>query len=181
MLTVPAAADAFFEVNPHEFDPGDTSTVHSAWLAGIGCVDCAPAPADLKNKGLLLVKSGFTGTFASATASFQNENGIELTELGYDHRDGTHCGAGAPRFNVRLKDDPTIYFIGCSSPAPSSSVPAGTGFTRKTWDAAKLATLGILPGNKVDRISIVFDEAQDSGEGLAIIDNININGTLVGK
>ena len=69
---------------------------------------------------ILLVKTGPTVTnFASATADLINVKGLTLTELGYDIRKpgplgstspiGSHCGAGAPRFNefvVQTRESP---------------------------------------------------------------------------
>jgi hypothetical protein len=33
----------------------------------------------------------------------------------------------------------------------------------------------------VERIDIIFDEGDDVGPGFVYLDNININGTLIGK
>lgn len=41
-----------------------------------------------------------------------------------------------------------------------------------------------ISGFEVDSISIIFDEGQDTGPdnfGLAVLDNIDVNGTLVGR
>ena len=108
-----------------------------------------------------------------------------ITELGWDIRKpgpdgaagprGSHCGAGAPRWNIET--DAGTYFIGCNSP-PATTQIAGTGYTRLRWNAATpvfgptTTTLGALD---VERLSIVFDEGYDTGPdnfGLAILDNI---------
>jgi len=132
--------------------------------------------------------------------------GAAVTELGYDIRKpgpdgaadpgggaagprGSHCGAGAPRFNVTTQDGKT-YFIGCNSP-PATTELKGQGWTRLRWGgsaplSAYSASTGLLTdisGMKVKEIDIVFDEGQDTGPdnfGLAVIDNIDVNGTLVG-
>jgi hypothetical protein len=121
--------------------------------------------------------------------------GITLTELGYDIRKpggavadprGSHCGAGAPRFNIVAEGQ--LYFLGCNSPAPA--VTSGDGWQRLRWQAPVTAFgpsgPADLTGLKIDSISIVFDEGQDlSGGpdqfGIAVIDNIDVNGTLVGR
>src|SRR2546423_2209212 len=67
---------------------------------------------DKKNEGLLLVKTGPTANNAAAGAELKGVKGMTLTELGYDIRKpgaavdlrGSHCGAGAPRFNVTTSD-----------------------------------------------------------------------------
>ena len=80
--------------------------------------------SDNRNQGLLLVKTGPSVTnFAAAQADISGVKGIHLTELGYDVRkprsfadaSGSHCGAGAPRFDV-ITSDNVDHFVGCASP-----------------------------------------------------------------
>ncbi|PYS33388.1 MAG: hypothetical protein DMG14_31995 [Acidobacteria bacterium] len=203
----------FNAVKPQEFDPGRTNLVQAAWLNAIGCptgasiaipnssftgvagfapftdTACATGdPNDQHNEGLLLVKTGPTENFASATAELINVKGITLTELGYDIRKlgatanlpGSHCGAGAPRFNV-ITDDGVLHFLGCNSPPPAQ-VFSATGWIRLRWSPAS-AFPPIL--TTVRRIVIVFDEGQDPSGGpdqfgAAILDNIDVNGQMVG-
>jgi len=184
-----------------------TIAVPNLAFTGIGSystyTDLACPNGDLKdqhNEGLLLVKTGPTVTnFAAATAELINVKGITLTELGYDIRKlgagthlsavGSHCGAGAPRFNVITTAD--SFFIGCSSPPPDTE-NLGNGWIRLRWGVAGVVmgfsassfTLVPITGT-VQRIVIVFDEAQDAFGGpdqfgAAILDNIDVNGTLVG-
>lgn len=147
---------------------------------------------DKANEGLLLVKTGPTANFAAAVAELKEVKGITLTELGYDVRKptspsdprGSHCGAGAPRFNV-VTNDNVLHFIGCNSP-PGTVTAVGNGWIRLRWDAAGLATAypPINPTDVVRSIFIVFDEGQDTGPddfGAAVLDNIDVNGTLVGR
>ena len=70
----------------------------------------------------------------------------------------------------------------------SHPASAGEGVIRLRWGAAGLATAfpPITSTDVVSRIVIVFDEGQDvSGGpdqfGAAILDNIDVNGTLVGR
>ncbi len=151
---------------------------------------------DQRNQGLLLVKTGPTANFAAATAELINVKGITLTELGYDIRKsgldstsplGSHCGAGAPRFDV-VTTDGMVHFLGCNSPVSVMQTASLTGWIRLRWGAAGLATAfpPITSTDVVSRIVIVFDEGQDvSGGpdqfGAAILDNIDVNGTLVGR
>jgi len=151
-------------------------------------------PNDQHNEGLLLVKTGLTANFAAAVAELTNVKSITLTELGYDIRKsggsggsplGSHCGAGAPRFNV-VTTDGTVHFVGCNSP-PGMVQVFSTGWVRLRWGAAALAAAfpPIIPTDVVSRIVIVFDEGQDASGGpdqfgTAILDNIDVNGALVG-
>lgn len=213
LLPSPAAAqDDRFAAVPFQFDPGKTSLVQSGWLTGLGCPTEAPIftgppapggftdlacptgdPRDGRQEGLLLVKTGPTGNIASSGVDLKGVQGTVLTELGYDIRKpgaaadprGSHCGAGAPRFNIVIAGE--TYFLGCNSPA-APDVTAGDGWLRLRW-AAPLQAFGPtgltnITGLVAERISIVFDEGQDTGPdnvGLAILDNIDVNGTLVGR
>ena len=159
-------------------------------------------PQDTRVEGLLLVKTGPTPNFASAVADLKGLKGTVLTQLGYDIRKiaappddrGSHCGAGAPRFNVVIGG--VLYFIGCNSPAPTLTT-VGTGWLRLQWgpcptplqafDSTTFALVDLctIPGG-VESISIVFDEGQDASGGpdqfgAAVLDNINVNASLVGR
>ena len=212
-LTAGAAyAAAKFTVTASEFDPAHTFLVQAQWLDGIGCptnagvsadgstitshyTDAACATGDSSdshNQGLLLVKTGPTPNYAAAQADISGVSGIHLTELGYDVRkprsfadaSGSHCGAGAPRFDV-ITSDNVDHFVGCASPPPVQTA-TGVGFVRLRWTAVQLAAAfpPILPTDTVKSITIIFDEGQDTAPdnfGLAVLDNIDINGTLVGR
>ena len=209
------AAEGFNQAKPFIYDPAKTRLVQGTWLDGIGCptgakVAIYPATSptgaftaagcttgdssDKNNQGLLLVKTGPLLNNASAGAVLKNVKGITLTELGYDLRKpgadqndarGSHCGAGAARFNVTTSDG--FWFVGCNSPAPTVTA-SGDGWMRLRWTSPTGykdgVTLSPITGT-VRSISIVFDEAQvDSGPdnfGLAVIDNIDVNGSLVGS
>lgn len=206
-----AFAAARFSVRSGEFDPAHTFLVQAQWLDGIGCATngrmstdgsttttfndtgCPTGDtSDQHNQGLLLAKTGPTANFAAAVAELTGVDGISLTELGYDIRKaagaasamGSHCGAGAPRFDV-ITTDGTDHFLGCNSPAATVTA-SSTGWLRLRWNAAGLAAAfpAILATDKVKSITIVFDEGQDTGPdffGLAVLDNIDVNGTLVGS
>ena len=214
------AAGNFNNVKPQEFDPAHTFLVQAAWLHGIGCptnaatstdgnkppngptyTECTTGDTkDKQNEGLILAKTGPTPNFASATAELKDVKGTTLTELGYDIRKpglnvndprGSHCGAGAPRFDI-VAQDGTLYFLGCNSPAPTTDTP-GTNqqWQRLRWGGPSTPLFAFGPsgltnisGLQVKSISIVFDEGQDTGPdnfGMAVLDNIDVNSTLVGR
>ena len=185
-----SAADCPFQVRPFEFDPGHTGTVTSAWVRHLGEPGNCGDTGD-NRFGLLLSKNTATTTNASAGAEITGVNGIHLTEVGWDIRkptppgtpNGSHCGAGAPRFNVTTSDGVT-HFIGCASPPPTTT-QVGTpeaGWERLRYDPAT-AFPPIAPTQTVKSISIIFDEGNDATPelfGLAVLDNIDINGVLIG-
>jgi hypothetical protein len=210
-ISAPQADNGDFQVVPGVFDPANTDLVQAAWLSGIGCptnagisttsgkkpdtsyTDPACATGDPKDKnveGLLLAKTGPTTNVAAAGAVLKGlPNFLRLTELGYDIRKpvdfsdprGSHCGAGAPRFNVTTSDN-VLHFVGCASPPPVSQ-QVGNGWLRLRWDPAT-AFPPITAAETVTSIQIVFDEGQDAGPdllGAAILDNIDVNGVLVGR
>jgi len=134
-----------FQVVPFVFDPANTFLVASHWIDGTGCptnartfngVTITPTPftdpacaigdpEDERNAGLLLVKTGPTTNVAAAGAELRGiEPGTVVTELGFDIRKpgatildprGSHCGGGAPRFNVQTST--TTIFVGCNTPS----------------------------------------------------------------
>ena len=201
---VALAATVFTQAKPGEFDPAKSNLVQAAWMQGIGCptlqafnnantgttdmyADSACPTGDPKdghNEGLLLAKTGPTANNASAVVQLTDVKGITLTELGYDIRKsgaitasplGSHCGAGAPRFNVVTATGTT--FIGCNSPPPMVTA-FSQGWERLRWNTG-------LPLDPVQAIFIIFDEGQDVGGGpdsfgASILDNIDVNGKLVG-
>jgi hypothetical protein len=210
-----------FNVIPFEFDPVGTHLVASEWEEGIGCPTNAtttpdgttavpnsytdPAcptgdPSDRRNTGLLLAKTGPTANVAAAGATLKGVRGTAIAELGYDIRKpgapadsrGSHCGAGAPRFNITLSDG-SSFFLGCNSPvAPVQQFVLNSGWLRLRWGVAGVlealnATTGLpenISGRQVREISILFDEGQDTAPdnfGMAVLDNVDVNGVMVGR
>jgi len=155
-------------------------------------------PADAPNKndphfGLLLSKNGQTPICSSAGARIFGAEGTVLTELGFDYRNGGHCGGGAPRFNVVVQNSvtntDTFYFVGNCTLGLNMSAPQDPlEWTRLTFSPA---AFGIPPGSRIRSITLIYDEGTDQpsaptalslepgGVGLAVLDNININGSFI--
>jgi len=222
IATAAWAAGTFNSVAPNEFDPGHTFLVQASWLTGIGCptnanvatypsthpnghyTACATGDTkDKQNQGLLLAKTGPSSNNAAAVANLKGVNGTAVKTLGYDIRKpgadvndprGSHCGAGAPRFDIVGQNNHT-YFIGCTSPAATSDTPEGAssewqrlrwgdGTTLNAFDASNGFAFTNISGMKVKQIEIVFDEGQDTAPdnfGLAVLDNVDVNNVLVGR
>jgi hypothetical protein len=191
-----AATLTFHAVAPSKFDPGNTKLVASQWIPGIGCPTnakqspsgtytddaCATGdPADKDNKGLLMAKTGPTSNNAAAFAQLKDVPSPDVTELGYDIRKpggdqldprGSHCGGGAPRFEAVTTSGTVEFGPGCNNP-PTSTV-VGQGWLRLRWTTDL---------HNVKAVYIAFDEGQDTGPdnfGAAVLDNIEMNGTVVG-
>jgi hypothetical protein len=224
----------FHGVSAHRYDPADTDTAQAKWEDGTGCLNatathntsnpngsytdsvCATAydPKDEENDGLLLEKGGPTPTNSAGFAELKNVKGITtLSELGYDIRtlgpypvsNSSHCGAGAPRFDVYTTDG-TYFFVGCRSPLAdtftSGAAGSGDAWTRLRWGTGSAGSVmgfcfasaptvacpvngALVPiTGTLQRIFVVFDEGTDIAPdyfGAAFLDNIDVNGQLVGR
>ena len=156
--------------------------------------------------GLLLSKNGTTLDCSVAGARIRGVRGMTVDVtfvLGFDYRNGSHCafgsetgapfGGGAPRFHVVVEDSVT----GTKSHHSVSNCNTGTNapaqqdaeWTTITWTAAQ-AVPPIPPGSTIRSITLLYDEGTDqqsanpfsqdvSGIGLAVLDNININGEII--
>src|SRR5262245_14358480 len=181
--------------------PAGSRIVTAAWLGGLGLPDNGgvnTTAADLAtnpnkqdpHQGLLLSKNGPTADCSSAGATINGVKGTIVTAgflLGLDFRNGGHCGAGAPRFNVDT--DMGFFFVGCAN-APQTPAPQDpTEWTRTRSDVTACGAEcfpGSIPvGAKIKSITIIFDEGTDTanndteGVGLAVVDNIFINGKFI--
>jgi hypothetical protein len=165
-------------VKPWVYDPDDTGIVDSDWVKGQGLPDAGSG-----NWALYLQKDGPTATNASGGASIDFQG--KLTELGFDYRNDGHCGAGAPRFNV-YDQNGDIHFIGCfygTHDVIVSDDDDNPIWTRVRFTGAD-AFPPLAPTDTVTHIDIVFDEGTDAGPdftGFVYLDNIDVNGVLVGK
>jgi hypothetical protein len=205
----PAAADTTLRAVPFEFvgKAGDCGAgyaagshiVTAAWLRGMGLPDNGGSnvganPTDNPNKadphsGLLLSKNGPTPDCSSAGARILGVKGMTVGatfELGFDYRNGGHCGAGAPRFNVTTTDG--FSFAGGCANGVQSPAPQDPAQWTRVRIFPTLAGQGFPPipvGSVIESISILYDEGTDTanndtqGVGLAVIDNIDIGGQLI--
>ncbi len=165
------AGSAKLKVQPWTYDPGHTGIIVSAWVPHTGLSDGGNS-----DHGLVLQKNGATETNAAAGASVDGVAGMKLTELGYDVKDGSHCSGGAPRFDVDASDG--FHFVGaCTNGTFAGSLTDSRG---ATWSRYRFSDAQafppISPTATINSIDVVFDE-----QGQAVIDNVDVNGTLVGK
>jgi hypothetical protein len=169
-----------FTATTFEYDPGHTGTVAAAWVKHLGLPQNDP-----NRYGLILSKNTVSATNASAGLVINSVKGIHLTELGFDVRNSGHCGAGAPRFNVVASDMPNMTrFYGCVYGTHSPSTP------QAGWQRVRFLTSVSYPGAAaipatatILSISVVFDEGVEvapDNSGLVVLDNIDINGFLIG-
>jgi hypothetical protein len=167
-----------------------SAIVTSAWLPGSGLPDDGktlnPDSGD-PHLGLLLSKNGPTANCSSAGATITASEGLAVTELGFDYRNGTHCGAGSPRFNLTTSDNVAHFVGGCANgtKTPSPQDPGEWTRVRFTNIASQIFPV-LTTGTTIKSLSIIVDEGTDTtsvddplGVGLSVVDNIDINGTLI--
>src|SRR5256712_11354187 len=132
--------------------PAGSRIVTSAWLGGMGLPDnggqnVGSDPKDNPSKqdphlGLLLSKNGTTADCSAAEAEITGVTGIEVTadfHLGFDYRNGGHCSAGAPRFDVSYQTGGTdgSSFVGGRSHDPP---PTGAPQDHAPWTPGRVDT-----------------------------------------
>ncbi|HET7363050.1 MAG TPA: hypothetical protein VFJ70_05685 [Burkholderiales bacterium] len=177
-----------------EPSPAGSRIVTSAWLGGMGLPDDPTNPKRDPHTGLLLSKNGATADCSAAGAEIHGVKRMEVGAtfvLGFDYRNGGHCGAGAPRFNVSYTapdgSDGFSFVGGCANDTPTPAPQDPTEWTRVRFTAASQFP-PIPPGSRIRSISIIYDEGTDSvsvedprGVGLAVIDNIFVNGETIAR
>jgi hypothetical protein len=156
---------------------------YSAWKGQEGLSDSTGG----KNQALYFQKDTLTTTNAAGVAVFKGLEGMQTSQLSplkfWYGTDG-HCGAGAPRFNVRYT--PSIggpnqtFFLGCAGMVPGATMTAPNG---RTYQERSFP--GPLPPGTVVSVAIVFDEGYDVGrcrgqlgllshESCVYLDNIQV-------
>lgn len=153
----------------------------AAWKSGEGLIDAKGT----RFQALLLQKATLTSTFSAAYAQVKGLEGLPpsaLARLRWEHRNDTHCGAGAPRWNINITGatgNSYTVFLGCSGSAQTAG--SGAGWTRDNWEGADIAAqIQAQAGSdavngRIASIFILFDEGNDVGPGFVFLDNITVN------
>jgi hypothetical protein len=187
-LVSAASAAEKLKAKPWIYDPDNLGDVVSAWVNKIGLPD-HPEHQNKNGKdkgpthGLWLTKDAGTAANEASGASIKFQG--TLTELGFDFRNGSHDGAGAPRFNVYTTSPTHVYYFYGSASGAHSPVPDESGWTRVRFVAADgfpsdgASFITNFNQITVTSIEIVFDEGTDQGTGFALLDNIDVNGDLI--
>jgi hypothetical protein len=157
----------------YTFDPADTGTVASTWVYGAGVPGDVTDPT---NQGLVLANNASASSHVRAGVILHNVEGLTLSVLGYDLRQGSLCSARGPRFVVVTNDDVIHTIGGCNG---ASGQPA-KGWTRFRFDPAQ-ASPAIAPSSTVKSIALMLDDGPDANGGMVVLDNINVNGTFVSR
>jgi hypothetical protein len=155
-------------------------TIAAAKVKGAGNPDNT-VPGDEQNTGWVLARNNTvtTGNGASAdlTVKFPGKS-INVTEVGFDRLMGaTMCSGGSPRFNVETSAG--VLFLECNTPQGVAVEGGYTVTTTRTafangWERLRFQ---ISPAANATFLQVL----SDSGPGAALVDNINVNGTYIGK
>jgi hypothetical protein len=172
--------DSAIQALPAVSDPSQSGSVNAKWVSGAGVPNANDA-SDPQNQGLLITKTSTSDTKASAGIVINNADGLALTALGFDIRNGSQCTARTPAFVVVSSDGVNHTVGGCSKGTKQSS-PA-QGWTRLRFDPSNpaQATPPIASGTTVKTIQLVINEGPEAGSGMVILDNILVNKTVIGK
>jgi hypothetical protein len=153
------AASGKVKVQPGIYDPGAIGIVVAGWQGGLG----EPDVGSNGSQGLVLQKNGPTETNAAAGAEIYGFEGQPVSELGFDFQG--YCGAGAPRFDVQTTEG--FYFVGgCANAAPTD---LGNGWSRVRFDLTGIT-------GTIEYVEVIADE-----QGQSVLDNIDVNGTTIGR
>ena len=156
-------------------DAADSGAVAARWVYGAGVPDADLS--DPTNQGLLLSNNASAASKARAGVILDNVGGITLSVLGFDLRQGSLCTANGPRFIVVTTDN-VVHTVGGCNPAKAQASPA-KGWMRLRFDPAQ-AKPAIAPDSTVKSIALMLDDGPESGGGMVVLDNINVNGTFIG-
>lgn len=181
--------DTFVDTAGAFGDPVERDAANAQWVNKSGTTSTPDAFGDPADFGLVLAKTVETPVLAAALAALVGPGGQTVTPgtvFGYSYRSDGWCGAGAPRFNVRVTDgaNEATYAAGCANPSTTTD-PVNADWTAKTWTPGNFFFLGgdaavPLAGSEIVSIFIVFDEGTDVGPGEAILDAIRVNGLVAG-
>jgi hypothetical protein len=160
------AATKKVAAKPFIFDPEDSGLAAAAWVTHQGLPDAGKSahalmlqisPAEPPVVGVTPYQAG---------AAIKGAKGLELTELGFDIKNDWVFTTG-PRFEVVTDGGTFLFPFAAALLTPVESAPAD--WTRARFDLTTLTGV-------VQTVRIIFEE-----EGSVLLDNIDINGALMGK
>jgi hypothetical protein len=164
---------------PYAYDPAGSNTVAASWIDGTGAATGSSATTDMLNQGLLLSKTSSASNQALAAVVISGVEGAPVTQLGFDLLTGSQCTAKSPRLVVVTMDD-VVHKAGC---ATATLQPAlAKGWQRLRIDPSNSAQMvpAIPAGSEVKSMHLVVDDGPETGSSVVVIDNIDVNGKLIG-
>lgn len=172
------AASTKLKVRPSAFNPGNAAvSITAQWRPHEG------VPGGHPDHGLILAISALVPypPGASADATVEGVNGMVLNSLGFDHKLGTYCTNGSPRFSVETVGGGN-YAFGCAA-GTHTPIAGAPGWERITFSNADVQVLSGPPwpgfgtaGAAMSFLQLLMDEA-----GSTTVDNLQVNGIVVDK
>jgi len=173
LLSATPVSSGGWTVIPSAHNPGNAPiTITALW---------SPDPDAPSQHPLTLAMSEMV-TFppgASAIAAVGPIEGLKVTHLGFDHKLGTHCTNGSPRWDVETTDG-SSYAFGCAAGIHQIGLPAA-GWERITFSCEDVQMLKGLYGScplgspqTVRVLQMVHDEAAST-----TLDNLDVNWNLL--
>jgi hypothetical protein len=105
----------------------------------------------------------------------------KLTHLAFDHKIGTHCTNGSPRWDVETTDE-SVYAFGCESGSHQINLPA-PGWERITFSCTDVQVLkgsaGSCPLGSPQSLSLLQVLQDESGS--TTLANLDVNHVVMGK
>lgn len=182
VLSIPVTAPAVpgkngkLSLKPYINDHLETGTLVAAWMPHQGIVDAGKSYHALYfQKDELTSDQGYA---AARIKPYTDKDVTELTELGFDYKNGGHCTANAPRFVVNV--DGTDYSLGCANGVAAVSTD-DPNWTRVRFATTEFSAAGIPTTGTIDSLKLVFDEGTDLGTGNVYLDNVDVSGLLIRK
>ncbi len=161
---------------PFSLDPGAKSTADAMWLDGYGVP--VQSKKDPTSQGLVIRRNPSAPKTAIAGAALKGAAGSQLSQLSFDLRSDSECSASAPQFVIVTADE-IVHKANCAS----GTIQALTvsGWKRVSFDPTNSRQLSpaVAPGVAVKTIALVMD--QPIATGMAVLDNINVNGRYIGR
>jgi Immunoglobulin domain/Immunoglobulin I-set domain len=163
-------------VLPFNFDPGAKSMADATWLDGYGVP--VQTKKDPTSQGLVIRRNPSAPKTAIAGVALKGAAGSQLSQLSFDMRSDSECSTRAPQFVIVTADE-IVHKASCAS--GTIQALSVSGWRRVTIDPANPGQLSpaVEPGMAMKTIALVMDSP--IGTGMAVLDNINVNGRYVGR
>ena len=178
MLSARAAGDGTLQAIPSAYNPAKADVrIGAEWVGRAG----APDPGGVTGNGLVLSISDTVAypPGASAVATVTPAEDRHLRHLAFDHKIGTHCSGGSPRWVVETTDG-GVYAFGCASGVRQIDLP-GAGWERITFACEDVQVLTGVPGTcplgsaqMLSALQLVHDES-----GSTTLDNLDVDFVVV--
>jgi hypothetical protein len=178
-LSAWAAEKSKLQSIPSAYNPGNAAVrITAAWGPSVGFphVGVPDHELILSISDMVPYPPG-----ASARALVNPVKEHKLTHLAFDHKIGTYCTNGSPRWDVETTDE-SVYAFGCASGSHQVDLPA-PGWERITFSCTDVQVLigvaGSCPLGSPQSLSLLQVLQDESGS--TTLANLDVNHVVMGK